>query len=126
MLLAPALTGLLANLRPDLTLTSEVLVFLVGVVAVALVGGLLPALLAAVEGSLFLNYFFTPPFYTFNISDPNNAFALVVFLAVAAVVALIVDAAARRSKQAARAAPSRTCWSLQRAASCAASSRCRP
>jgi two-component system sensor histidine kinase KdpD len=103
LLLAPALTGVLANLRPDLTLTSEVLVFLVGVVAVALVGGLVPAVLAAIEGSLFLNYFFTPPFYTFNISDPNNAFALAVFLVVAAVVATIVDNAARRSKQAVRA-----------------------
>jgi two-component system sensor histidine kinase KdpD len=103
LLLAPALTGVLANLRPDLTLTSDVLVFLVGVVAVALIGGLLPAVVAAVVATLFLNYFFTPPLYTFNISDPNNAFALVVFLVVAAAVATIVNDAARRSKQAVRA-----------------------
>jgi two-component system sensor histidine kinase KdpD len=102
-LLAPVLTLLLANLRPDLTLTSDVLVFLVGVVVVALVGGLLPAMLAAVAGSLFLNYYFTPPIYTFTISDPNNAFALIVYVVVAAAVASIVDNAARRSKQAIRA-----------------------
>ncbi len=103
LLLAPVLALVLANLRPNLNLTSDVLVFLVGVVAVALIGGLVPAVLAAVEGSLFLNYYFTPPFYTLTISEANNALALAVFLIVAAVVASIVDDAARRSKQAARA-----------------------
>jgi two-component system sensor histidine kinase KdpD len=103
LLLAPALTFALANLRHSINLTSDVLLFLVGVVAVAVVGGLWPAVLAAVEGSLLLNYFFTPPFYTFTISDPNNALAIVVFLVVAVVAASIVDMAARRSKQASRA-----------------------
>jgi two-component system sensor histidine kinase KdpD len=59
--------------------------------------------IAAIVGSLFLNYYFTPPFYTFNINEPNNALALVVFVIVAVVVAMIVNDAARRSKQAARA-----------------------
>jgi two-component system sensor histidine kinase KdpD len=103
VLLAPALTFVLANARHQVNLTSDVLLFLVGVVAVALVGGLVPALIAAVAGSLFLNYYFTPPIYTFTISDPNNALAIAAFLLVAAAVASIVDFAARRSKQAARA-----------------------
>ena len=103
VLLAPALTFVLANLRHQVNLTSEVLVFLVGVVTVGLVGGLVPALIAAVAGSLFLNYYFTPPFYTFTIADPNNALAIAAFLLVAIAVASIVDFAARRSKQAARA-----------------------
>ncbi len=103
VLLAPLLTLMLANLRADVNLTSDVLLFLVGVVAVALVGGLLPAIIAALAGSLFLNYYFTPPIYTFTINDPNNALAIAVFLVVAAAVASIVDDAARRSKQAARA-----------------------
>ncbi len=103
LLLAPVLALALANLRHSLNLTSDVLLFLIGVVAVALIGGLVPAVLAAVEGSLFLNYYFTPPIYTFTISDPNNALAIAVFLVVAVVVASIVDIAARRSKQAARA-----------------------
>ena len=101
--LAPLLTLILANMRHSLNLTSDVLVFLVGVVAVGLVGGLVPSLIAAVEASLLLNYYFTPPIYTFTISEANNALALIVFLLVAVAVALIVDDAARRSKQAARA-----------------------
>ena len=101
--LAPLLTLILANMRNTLNLTSDVLVFLVGVVAVGLIGGLVPSLIAAVEGSLLLNYYFTPPLYTFTINEANNALALIVFLLVAVAVALIVDDAARRSKQAARA-----------------------
>ncbi len=59
--LAPLLALVLANLRQHLNLTSDMLVFLIGVIAVALVGGLVPAVLAAVAGSLLLNYYFTPP-----------------------------------------------------------------
>ena len=101
--LAPLLALLLANLRQHLNLTSDMLVFLIGVITVALVGGLVPAVIAAVAGSLFLNFYFTPPLYTFNISEANNALALTVFVIVAVVVSMIVDNAARRSKQAARA-----------------------
>ncbi len=101
--LMPLLTLLLANLRGSLNLTSDVLVFLAGVVAVALVGGFLPAILAAVAGSLLLNYYFTPPFYRFTIAERNNALALTIFAAVGVAVSSVVDAAARRTKQAARA-----------------------
>ena len=71
--------------------------------AVALVGGLYPALFAAVATSLLLNYYFIPPLHTFTIQQPNNVLALVVFVAVAAAVSAVVDLAARRTRQAARA-----------------------
>ncbi len=103
VVLAPLISLLLANLRGDLNLTSDVLIFLIGVIGVALVGGLVPAVIAAVAASLLLNYYFTPPFYTFNITEANNALALVVFVIVGIVVSTIVNDAARRSKQAARA-----------------------
>jgi two-component system, OmpR family, sensor histidine kinase KdpD len=103
VLLAPLITLVLANLRHQLNLTSDVLVFTVGVIAVALVGGLVPAVIAALVGSAFLNYFFTPPIYRWTIAQPNNALALLVFVVVAVLVSSLVDAAARRAKQAARA-----------------------
>ncbi len=71
---------------------------------VALVGGVRPALIWAITGSLLLNFFFTPPVHTFTIKDPNNALALLVFIAVAMLVSSVVDLAARRTRQAARAA----------------------
>ncbi|MET7278290.1 DUF4118 domain-containing protein [Kribbella sp. NPDC005582] len=87
-----------------LNLTSDVLAFLLAVVVVALVGGLWPALVTAVGGSLVINYFFTPPTKTFTIAEVNNALALAIFVLVAALVSSVVDRAARRTRQAARAA----------------------
>ncbi|MFB9238065.1 DUF4118 domain-containing protein [Plantactinospora siamensis] len=98
----PVLTALLA-LLPDLTLTNDILLFLAGVVGVALVGGLWPALLAALGGSLLLNWFFTPPFHTLTIAEADNLLALGVFVAVAVAVSWVVDVAARRTREAARA-----------------------
>ena len=51
--------------------------------AVSAVGGLWPALAAAISGFLLVNWYFTPPLYTFTISEGENILALAVFLAVA-------------------------------------------
>jgi two-component system, OmpR family, sensor histidine kinase KdpD len=99
----PALTAVLHALRAEVSLSSEILLFLLWVVVVALVGGLLPALFAAVAGFLLLNYFFTPPLHLFTIAEGENVLALSVFLLVAAAVATVVDLAARRTREAARA-----------------------
>src|SRR5271166_3250977 len=101
--LSLALTVVLASLRNGLNLTSDVLLFLVAVILVALVGGFAPAVLAAIVGSLLLNYYFTPPIHQWTISQANNALALGVFVAVALLVSRVVDIAARRTTQAARA-----------------------
>jgi two-component system, OmpR family, sensor histidine kinase KdpD len=103
VVLAPVLTVVLAASRSHLNLSTELLVFLAGVVAVALVGGFIPALLEAVAGSLLLNYYFTPPVHKWTIAQPNNAVALLIFVAVGIAVSSVVDTAARRTKQAARA-----------------------
>ena len=101
--LAPVLTVFLAILRDELNLTSDVLAFLLAVIAVALVGGFVPAVVEAIAGSLLLNFYFTPPIHKFTISEANNALALGVFVVVGLVVSSVVDDAARRTKQAARA-----------------------
>ncbi len=101
--LLPVLTIALASLRSGLNLTSDVLMFLVAVILVALVGGFAPAVLTAIVGSLLLNYYFTPPIHQWTISQANNALALGVFVVVALLVSRVVDIAARRTTQAARA-----------------------
>jgi len=103
VVLAPLLTLALVALRGQLNLTSDVLMFLVATIVVALVGGIVPALLAAVVGSLLLNYYFTPPIHTWTIAQANNVLALGVFVVVAVIVSSVVDIAARRTRQAARA-----------------------
>jgi two-component system, OmpR family, sensor histidine kinase KdpD len=101
--LPPLLTLVLAVSRSELNLSSDIIVFLAAVVAVAVAGGLIPAVIAAIAGSVLLNYYFTPPIHTFTIAEANNALALGIFVAVALVVSSLVDSAARRSHQAARA-----------------------
>jgi two-component system sensor histidine kinase KdpD len=97
------LTVFLASLRDGLNLTSDVLIYLTAVILVALVGGFAPAVLAAIVGSLLLNYYFTPPIHQWTIAEANNALAIGVFVAVAVLVSSVVDIAARRARQAARA-----------------------
>ncbi|WP_371781466.1 ATP-binding protein [Streptosporangium subroseum] len=99
----PVLTAVLIPFRDVLSLPSEILFFLVMVVGVALIGGMWPAVTAAIGGSFLINYYFTPPLHTLTIYNPENLFALVVFILVAAAVSGIVDVAARRTREAARA-----------------------
>ncbi|WP_436536960.1 DUF4118 domain-containing protein [Actinoplanes sp. HUAS TT8] len=98
----PLLTAVLSAV-PDPPLVNDILLFLAGVVGVALIGGLWPALLAAVAGSLLLNWFFTPPYGRFTIAQGQNLLALAIFVVVAVAVSLVVDTAARKTRQAAQA-----------------------
>ena len=99
----PLLTLALTFVRGPVSLISDVLMFLVVVIVVALVGGFVPALLTAIVASLLLNYYFTPPIHLWTIAEGNNIFALAVFVVVAVLVSSVVDLAARRTRQAARA-----------------------
>ena len=81
-------------------LPTETAVMMAMVVAVALVGGLLPAVTAALLAGLGLNLFFVPPYGTLAIADPENALAIGVFLATGVAVATVVDRAARTTHQA--------------------------
>ena len=103
-LLLPAVAVALGVLGRDvLGLSTDVLLFVLATVVTALVGGLGPALLAAVASGLLLNFFLTPPLYSLTIAGPENVVALVAMVLVAVLVALVVDRAARRAQQAAQA-----------------------
>ena len=52
---------------------------------------------------LVTNWYFTPPFYDWTIAEAENVVALFVFLGIAIGVSRIVDTAARRATEAARA-----------------------
>lgn len=97
------LTGLLTQVRAMVSFPSDLMLYLAAVVAVAMVGGLLPALLAAVLTSLLLNFYFTPPIHTFTISGRNNVIAVLMFIATAVSVSSVVDRSARRAGEAVRA-----------------------
>jgi two-component system sensor histidine kinase KdpD len=99
----PVLALVLANVRETLTLPSDLLMFLLVVVVVAALGGFVPAFVCAITGFLLANWYFTPPFYEFTISQGENLVALVIFLVVGGVVSLLVATASRRTVEAAQA-----------------------
>jgi two-component system sensor histidine kinase KdpD len=85
-----------------LGLPSILLLYLIAVVATALVGGTWLALASAVVASVLINWFFTPPTHTLTIASPENVLGLVVFLFVAGVVSVLVDREARARADAQR------------------------
>jgi two-component system, OmpR family, sensor histidine kinase KdpD len=100
----PLLTVALVAGQQRLSLADDLLIYLVAVVAVAVVGGFWPAVLAAVTSSLLLNWYFTRPVHTLTIADPQNLLALLLFVTVAVTVSSVVHLAAHRAQQAARSA----------------------
>ena len=98
----PLLTLLLALARHHLSLTDDLLIYLVAVVALAVIGGFWPAVLGAASAFLLLNWYFTPPLHTFTVDKPDNLLALLLFVTVAMLVSSVVHLAASRAAQAAR------------------------
>ena len=99
----PLVTMLLVALRTDDTITSDVLAFQLLVVVVALIGGIWPALFAAVLSGLTLDFFFVAPLHTVTIAKPAHILALILYIINAMLVSYVVDQAARRSRAATRA-----------------------
>ncbi|GIG61808.1 hypothetical protein Lfu02_61800 [Longispora fulva] len=97
-----ALTAGLVNTRGELALASIVLLYLAAVVVVAVVGGVWPALAAAVASDLLVNFYFVPPYHTLTVENRDHVITLVVYVAVAVTVSLAVDLAARQRAAAAR------------------------
>ncbi|MFI1913178.1 ATP-binding protein [Nocardia sp. NPDC020380] len=86
-----------------LDLSGESALFFIGVLVVALFGGVAPAALSALLSGLLLNWFFTSPRYSLTIAQLDNFLTIVVLLVVAVAVAALVDVAAKRTREARKA-----------------------
>ncbi|WP_163542047.1 sensor histidine kinase [Occultella kanbiaonis] len=103
-LAGPPVLSWICTVAGDLdSLPTALMLFLSLTVGVALVGGLRPALFSAVLGGLLSNFLFAPPVRTLTIAQPQHALAIGILLAVAVGVSTVVDLAARRTLEAARA-----------------------
>lgn len=100
----PLLSALLTVFRSPESITTDVLSFQLLVVVVALVGGIWPALFAAVLSGLTLDYLFIEPLYTIHIHEPHHLLALCLYVVIASLVSFIVDRAARYTRAARRSA----------------------
>lgn len=90
---------------PDglLGIGSQTALFFTGVLGVALLGGLVPAVLSTVLSGVLLAYFFVAPANTFAITDTNGAITAAVLLVVAVMVAALLDHTVHRFREARRA-----------------------
>lgn len=100
----PLLTWLLTLFHTEESITSDVLSYQLLVVVVALVGGIWPALFAAVLSGFTLDFLFVEPLYTVHIDEPRHALSLLLYVVIAVLVSIVVDQAARRSRAARRSA----------------------
>ncbi len=99
----PLLTFVLTRVRSQLGFATDLLLYLITVMLISLIGGVLPALAAAIAGFFLLNYFFTRPFHTFAISSMQDVSAVVAFVVVATIISMLVDLVSRRAGEAKRA-----------------------
>ncbi|MDQ2795827.1 MAG: sensor histidine kinase KdpD, partial [Actinomycetota bacterium] len=98
-----AATALMSLVEQSLGVGGSSALFVIVVLLVSLFGGIAPAVLSAIVSGLLLNYYFTPPIYSFTIAEPANVITILVLLVVAVAVAALVDASAKRARQARRA-----------------------
>jgi two-component system, OmpR family, sensor histidine kinase KdpD len=76
--------------------------FLLAVVAAAVIGGIWAGVGSSVLGFLALNWFFTEPLHTLRVDDRDDVVAIVTFLVVALVVGSVVARAVEESVRATR------------------------
>ena len=94
--------GLLPD-RERIGLESILLIFVLLSVIASAVGGMLPAVTAAVLGFFAANLLFTPPYNTLYVQQTGQLMDLILFLAIAAGVGFLVEATSRARQRAARA-----------------------
>ena len=98
--LFPLLTFVLSLYRGSLNTFTDGLIFLIANTFIAILGGFVPSVLAALVSTALLNFYFIPPIHTFTIAEKNNVIALLVFLFDAVIISSLVEQSAKRTRQA--------------------------
>ena len=104
LVVPPVLTAVLTTLTERLNLSSQVLIYLVALVAISRVCGMVPALVAAVWAAMLLDYYFISPVHTFRIAVANDVIAFSAFVIVAVTVASVVEYSGKQFRRATQAA----------------------
>lgn len=71
---------------PYLAASNLIMVYLLGVIIVALKGQAGPSILASILSVLAYDFFFIPPFYSFAVSDVQYVFTLIIMLLVTQII----------------------------------------
>lgn len=95
-----AVTLVLKFLGNHVNATTVSLALLLNVLLIAIRWGSAPALVASILAMLCFNFFFLPPFATFNIAATDNWIALIAFLVTAVTVGQLSARAEKRAEEA--------------------------
>ncbi|HMK11152.1 MAG TPA: DUF4118 domain-containing protein, partial [Acidimicrobiales bacterium] len=98
----PLVTIALLPFKDSIGVPGMLLLLLLLPVAIAMLGGLVPALAGSAVAYLCADWFYIEPTHSLRFAHAGDALALVVFVAVSIVVSGLVDRLARRSAQLAR------------------------
>ncbi|MBA2595189.1 MAG: DUF4118 domain-containing protein, partial [Chloroflexia bacterium] len=102
MVAIAALTGAMLPFRDALGVLNVLLLYLLLTFAVALSGGLWPAVFSAVLGFLAFDVLFIPPYLTLSVAAADHVLGLFVYLGVAIVTARLVSRMRERTEEAVR------------------------
>jgi two-component system sensor histidine kinase KdpD len=91
-----AAAGVLFPVRSSVGVAGALFAALLGVVAVAAIGGVRPGMVATAVGFLSADFLFTVPYYSLRVNRAIDIIALVAFVVVAAVVGTLVDVLTRQ------------------------------
>ena len=87
-------------LSPFLAASNLIMVYLLGVTIVALFGRIGPSVLASILSVLAYDFFFIPPFYSFEVSDIEYVFTLIVMLIVTQLISHLTIITRRQAESA--------------------------
>lgn len=88
-----------ACFRFGVNLATATCLLVLVVVLLSLWGNLLSAAVISIVAVGSMDYYFTPPVFSFQISDPFDAIALALFLTTSAVITVLVSRVRRRTQQ---------------------------
>lgn len=98
----PLAIGAAAAALPDgiVGIGGQSALFFTGVLGVALLGGLVPAVLSAALSAVLLTYFFVVPLNTFTVGHTEGAVTVAVLLLIAIAVSALLDRTVNRAREA--------------------------
>ncbi len=94
-------TALIGAIEARVHIANVSMLYLIVVLAVATLAGRGPAITASLSAFLAFNWFFVQPLHTFSVGDPDEWFALVIFLATAMITGQLAADQRDRAREAA-------------------------
>lgn len=94
------MTRFFVGLRSDISVATNLSLYLLAVVGITALGGRWPGLVTAVCAPTIANWFLIPPYHTFRINQRENIIELAVFISAALIVSIFVSNATKQTHKA--------------------------